>query len=58
MEARETRVEGQRGLKEEKKYVAKRENVGTASLSRVPEQHCGKNAVDDRQRVQKQEVAE
>ena len=34
--------------KRRKKYIAKRENVDTASLSRVTEQHCGKNAVEDR----------
>lgn len=45
MEARKTRVQVQRGLKEEKKYIAKRQNVDTALLSRVTEQHRGKNVV-------------
>lgn len=43
--------------KRRKKYIAKRQNVDTALLSRVTEQHCGKNVAVDRQHVQKQ-VAE
>lgn len=37
--------------KRRKKYIAKRQNVDTASLTRVTEQHHGKNAVVDRQCV-------